>query len=472
MNEAEALKRDWETNPRWKGIQRTYKADTVLKLRGSIQVAYTLACLGTERFYYLVKNRPYVQALGAMSGNQSVEYVYGGQEVVYQSGWGIAADANLDGRTLTDQTRYSVKSILDLLRRINNAFKLEDRKQQLKGNGTKYWFAPIVADAEAGFGGKLNVNDLMEAMIEGGAAAVHFEDQVSSEKKCGHLGGKVLVPTSEFVQKLNEARLAADILGVPTVIIARTDARDAHLITSDVDERDRPFLTGEEKTSEGFYRMRGGMGMVITRALAYAPYADFLWFETNKPDLAEAKRFAEAVHAKYPGKLFAYNLSPSFNWLLNFAKKVLAELTNDKVQKMLAFIPNEILVDKSKSSEEKLLWNPDFKALVDKEIAEFQPKLGKMGYKFQFVTLAGFHALNLASFKLARGFAQRGMPAYVELQQEEFAAEKDGYPAAKHQEFVGTAYADAVVQAVSGGESSTSAMKGSTEEEQFNPRTK
>lgn len=466
MTKTEKLEFKWQNSKRWHGVRRDYSPADVLKLRGSVHVEHTLARLGANRFLYLTHNRPFVPALGAMSGNQAVQYVAGGLEAIYMSGWQVAADANLDGETYTDQSRYSVKSVPELVRRINNAFELEDRKQQLKGSGTKYWFAPIVADAEAGFGGKLNAFDLMKMMIRAGAAGVHFEDQLSSEKKCGHLGGKVLVPTSEFVCKLNEARLAADVLDVPTVIIARTDARDSHLITSDVDERDRPFLTGE-RTTEGFYRMRGGMDAVIARALAYAPYADLLWFETSKPDLAEAKRFAEAVHAQYPGKLLAYNCSPSFNWLVNFAKKVLGSLTNDAAQKILGSIPNEILVDKSTSSEEKYLFNPDFRALVEKEIAEFQPELGKLGFKFQFVTLAGFHALNLISFQMARGYAQRGMSAYVELQQEEFAEEKNGYAAAKHQEFVGTAYADAVVQAVSGGESSTTAMEGSTEKDQF-----
>lgn len=466
MTQAEKLEFKWQNSKRWRGIKRNFTAETVLKLRGSVRIENTLARLGSKHLWFVLNERPFVPALGAMSGNQAVQYVAGGSEVIYMSGWQVAADANADGQTHTDQSRYSVKSVPDLVRRINNAFKLEDRKQQLKSGGTKYWFAPIVADAEAGFGGELNAFDLMEAMIQAGASGVHFEDQLSSAKKCGHLGGKVLVPTSEFIRKLNAARLAADVLDVPTVIIARTDARDSHLITSDADERDRRFLTGE-RTVEGFYRMRGGMDAVIARALAYAPYADLLWFETSKPDLAEAKRFAEAIHAQYPGKLLAYNCSPSFNWLVNFAKKVKGSLSNDVAQKMLASIPNEVLVDKSMSSEERFLTNPDFRALVEKEIAEFQPELGKLGFKFQFVTLAGFHALNLISFQMARGYAQRGMSAYVELQQQEFAEEKNGYGAAKHQEFVGTAYADAVVQAVSEGESSVTALKGSTEEEQF-----
>lgn len=417
---AEQLERVWETDSRWRGVKRAYKPEAVLKLRGLARQENTLGYYLAKQFWDLINDRPFVPALGAMSGNQAVQYVAGGLEAIYMSGWQVAADANLDGQTYTDQSRYSVNSVPELVRRINNAFRLEESKEKLKG-GTKRWFVPIVADAEAGFGGELNAFDLMRAMIQAGAAGVHFEDQLSSAKKCGHLGGKVLVPTSEFIRKLNAARLAADVMDTPTVLIARTDARDAHLITSDIDDRDKPFLTGE-RTSEGFYRMRGGMDAVIARALAYAPYADLLWFETSKPDLAEAKRFAEAIHAQYPGKLLAYNLSPSFNWK---------------------------------------------KTLDDETIAKFQEELGKMGYKFQFVTLAGFHALNLISFQMARGFAQRGMSAYVELQQEEFSEEPNGYAAARHQEFVGTEYADAVVQAVSGGESSTTAMEGSTEAEQF-----
>lgn len=415
------LEASWKEDPRWKGIKRTYTAEDVFKLRGSLQIEYTLAHKGAERLWELLHTEPYVKALGALTGNQAVQQVRAGLKAIYLSGWQVAADANLAGQMYPDQSLYPVNSVPNVVKRINQALQRADQIQHSEGEGDIYWYAPIVADAEAGFGGPLNVFELMKSMIEAGAAGVHFEDQLASEKKCGHLGGKVLIPTSHAIRNLTAARLAADVMGVPTLIIARTDANAAQLITSDIDPRDREFLTGE-RTPEGFYRVRDGLEAAIARGLAYAPYADLIWCETAEPDLEEARRFAEAIHEKFPGKLLAYNCSPSFNW-------------------------------KQK--------------LDDATIAKFQDELGKMGYKFQFVTLAGFHALNHSMFQLARGYRDRGMSAYAELQQAEFASERDGYTATRHQREVGTGYFDEVSMVISGGTSSTTALKGSTEEEQF-----
>ncbi len=406
---------------RWAGIQRDYSAADVERLRGSIRIRYTLAELGAERLWELLHTRPYVHALGALTGNQAMQMVKAGLEAIYLSGWQVAADANLAGQMYPDQSLYPANSVPAVVKRINQTLQRADQIAHLEGERSTYWFAPIVADAEAGFGGPLNAFELMKALIEAGAAGVHFEDQLASEKKCGHLGGKVLVPTSAFIRILNAARLAADVCGVPTLLIARTDADSAALLTSDIDERDRPFLTGE-RTPEGFYRTRSGLDQAIARGLAYAPYADLIWCETSHPDLDEARRFAEAIRAEHPEKLLAYNCSPSFNWR---------------------------------------------KKLDDTTIARFQRELGALGYKFQFVTLAGFHALNLAMFELARGYRQRGMAAYADLQQAEFASEVSGYTATKHQREVGTGYFDAVAQAVSNGSSSTTALEGSTETAQF-----
>ncbi|HKW63926.1 MAG TPA: isocitrate lyase [Candidatus Acidoferrum sp.] len=413
---------NWSSDPRWCGITRPYAYSDVLRLRGSIQIEYTLARLGAERLWNLMQAEPYVPALGAITGNQAIEMVQAGLKAIYGSGWQVAADNNTAGDVYPDQSLYPCNSAPELVKRINRALLRADQIESAEGkkSGT-YWFAPIVADAEAGFGGSLNAYELMKAMIEAGAAAVHFEDQLSSAKKCGHLGGKVVVPTREFVEKLIAARLAADVCGVPTILIARTDANSAGLLLSDADPRDREFIYGE-RTSEGFYQFRGGIDAAIARGLAYAPYADMIWCETSTPDLAEAKKFADAIHAKFPGKLLAYNCSPSFNW-----KKKLDDVT----------------------------------------IANFQQELGKMGYKFQFVTLAGFHALNMSMFHLARGYAQAGMTAYSKLQQEEFAAQELGYCAVTHQKFVGTGYFDEIAQVVSSGNSSTTALAGSTEAEQF-----
>ncbi len=419
--EVKKLEASWKEDPRWKGIKRTYSAEDVVKLRGSLQIEYTLARKGAERLWELLHTEPYVKALGALTGNQAVQQVKAGLKAIYLSGWQVAADANLAGQMYPDQSLYPVNSVPHVVKRINQALQRADQIQHSEGVGDIYWFAPIVADAEAGFGGPLNVFELMKSMIEAGAAGVHFEDQLASEKKCGHLGGKVLIPTSHAIRNLTAARLAADVMGVPTLIIARTDANAAQLITSDIDPRDREFLTGE-RTPEGFYRVRSGLEAAIARGLAYAPYADLIWCETSEPDLEEARRFAEAIHEKFPGKLLAYNCSPSFNW-------------------------------KQK--------------LDDATIAKFQDELGKMGYKFQFVTLAGFHALNHSMFQLARGYRDRGMSAYAELQQAEFASERDGYTATRHQREVGTGYFDEVSMVISGGTSSTTALKGSTEEEQF-----
>jgi isocitrate lyase len=422
VRDPKQIERDWENNPRWNGITRTYSAEEVLKLRGSIDIEYTLAELGADRLWRLLEDDPYVAALGALTGNQAIQQVRAGLKAIYLSGWQVAADANLSGHMYPDQSLYPSNSVPQVVKRINQALQRADQIECSEGKSpSTYWFAPIVADAEAGFGGCLNAFELMKSMIEAGAAAVHFEDQLASEKKCGHLGGKVLVPTSQFIRTLTAARLAADVCGVPTLVVARTDANSATLMTSDVDERDTAFLTGE-RTSEGFYGITGGIEMAIARAIAYAPYADLLWMETSTPDLEEARRFAEAVHAKFPGKMLAYNCSPSFNW----AKKLDAET-----------------------------------------IASFQQQLGEMGYKFQFVTLAGFHALNYSMYELARTYRAEGMTAYSSLQQAEFAAEKNGYTATKHQREVGTGYFDEVAKIVSAGQASTIALENSTEAAQF-----
>jgi len=422
MLTAAEMTRQWHSETRWKGTKRPYSSQQVIRLRGSIQVEHTLARLGAERLWSLLHREPYVAALGALTGNQAVQQVQAGLQAIYLSGWQVAADANDAGHMYPDQSLYPADSVPNVVRKINNALLRADQIHHMDGKNGVHWMAPIVADAEAGFGGTLNAFELMKAMIEAGAACVHFEDQLSSAKKCGHLGGKVLVPTSEAIQKLVAARLAADVLGVPTLIMARTDADSAHLLTSDIDPRDKEFLTGE-RTAEGFFRIRGGIESAIARAISYAPYADLIWCETSHPDLEEARRFAEAVHAKYPGKLLAYNCSPSFNW-----KKNLDDIT----------------------------------------IARFQSELAKMGYKFQFVTLAGFHALNLSMFELARGYKQSGMTAYSRLQEKEFARETAyGYQAVKHQRFVGTGYFDALTQVIAGGSASTTALEGSTEQEQF-----
>jgi isocitrate lyase len=411
---------------RWDGIERPYTTEDVERLRGSVVVEHTLARLGAERLWSLLQTEPFVPSLGALTGNQAVQMVKAGLPAIYVSGWQVAADANLSGHTYPDQSLYPANSAPALVRRINNALLRADQIHWAEGDRDGNWLAPIVADAEAGFGGALNAFELMKAMIEAGAAGVHFEDQLASEKKCGHLGGKVLVPTSQFVRTLVAARLAADVLDVPTLLVARTDALSATLLTSDVDERDRPFCTGE-RTPEGFFRVEAGLESAIARSLAYAPYADLIWFETSTPDLGEAREFAQAVHERFPGKLMAYNCSPSFNWKRN---------------------------------------------LDDEQIASFQADLGALGYRYQFVTLAGFHALNAAMFDLAQGYAAEGMSAYVRLQEHEFALEQDGYSASRHQREVGAGYFDHVVEAVSGGESSTLALRGSTEEEQFHAKEK
>jgi isocitrate lyase len=415
---------NWATDPRWHGITRSYSYADVLRVRGSVQIEYTLARLGAERLWNLMHTNAYVPALGAVTGNQAIEMVQGGLQAIYASGWQVAADANTSGDVYPDQSLYPCDSAPALVRRINRALLRADQIESAEGkpSGT-HWLAPIVADAEAGFGGSLNAYELMKSMIEAGTAAVHFEDQLSSAKKCGHLGGKVVVPIREFIEKLTAARLAADVCGVPTLLIARTDANSAGLLLSDADPRDREFICGG-RTVEGFFQFRGGLEAAIARGLAYAPYADMLWCETSTPDVAEAKAFADAVHAKFPGKLLAYNCSPSFNW-----KKKLDDVT----------------------------------------IANFQHELGKMGYKFQFVTLAGFHALNASMFHLARDYAQSGMTGYSRLQQQEFAAQELGYRAVTHQRFVGTGYFDEIARIVSSGHTSTTALAGSTEAEQFRP---
>jgi isocitrate lyase len=407
---------------RWDGIERPYTEEEIRRLRGSVQMEHTLARLGAERLWKLLQEQQYVATLGAMTGGQAVEMVKAGVEAIYLSGWQVAADANLAGETYPDQSLYPATSAPALVRRLNKALQRADQIEWAEGSANgRYWLAPIVADAEAGFGGALNAFELMKAFIEAGAAGVHFEDQLASEKKCGHLGGKVLVPTQQFIRTLAAARLAADVCDVPTVLVARTDALSATLITSDVDERDQQFISGE-RTPEGFFLVESGLDSAIARGLAYAPYADLIWFETSTPDLGEAREFADAIHERFPGKLLAYNCSPSFNWKRH---------------------------------------------LEDGEIADFQDRLAEMGYRFQFVTLAGFHALNASMFELARGYVEEGMPAYVRLQEREFELEPEGYTATRHQREVGAGYFDLVAQAVSGGESSTLALKGSTEEAQF-----
>lgn len=418
------LQESWELDSRWNGVKRPYSAEEVIKLRGSVDIEQTLARRGAEKLWKLVNEEDFVNALGALTGNQAVQQVKAGLKAIYLSGWQVAADANLSGNMYPDQSLYPANSVPSVVKRINQALQRADQITHSEGDNSIDWFAPIVADAEAGFGGQLNVFELMKAMIEAGAAGVHFEDQLSSEKKCGHLGGKVLLPTQTAVRNLIAARLAADVMGVPTLVVARTDANAADLITSDVDPYDAPFITGE-RTTEGFFRVNAGLDQAISRGLAYAPYADLVWCETSEPDLEEARRFAEAIHEKYPGKLLAYNCSPSFNWK---------------------------------------------KKLDDDTIAKFQVELGKMGYKFQFVTLAGFHALNHSMFELARGYKDRGMAAYSELQQAEFASEVNGYTATRHQREVGTGYFDQVSMVITGGTSSTTALKGSTEEAQFHEK--
>ena len=406
---------------RWNGVERPYAEEDVRKLRGSIKINYTLADLGSRKLWELLNTEDYVHSLGALTGNQAMQQVRAGLKAIYCSGWQCAADANISGQMYPDQSLYPANSVPQLVKRINQALQRADQIEHSEGNMSRDWFAPIVADAEAGFGGPLNAFELMKGMIESGAAGVHFEDQLSSEKKCGHLGGKVLVPTKQFIKTLVAARLAADVCGVPTVLIARTDANSAKLLTSDVDEYDHEFMTGE-RTPEGFYRVQGGLDQAIARGLAYAPYWDLIWCETSKPDLDEARKFAESIHEKFPGKMLAYNCSPSFNWKKN---------------------------------------------LDDETIAKFQCELGAMGYKYQFVTLAGFHSLNMSMFELATGYRDNGMTSYSALQEKEFASEDIGYTATRHQREVGTGYFDAVNQTISGGESSTLALKESTEEEQF-----
>lgn len=420
-NRIQQLKESWAMEKRWEGIERTYSAEEVIKLRGSIDIEHTLARRGANKLWQLLHTEEYVHALGALTGNQAVQQAKAGLKAIYLSGWQVAADANLAGQMYPDQSLYPSNSVPAVVKRINQALQRADQIQHMEGEGETDYYLPIVADAEAGFGGQLNVFELMKSMIEAGAAAVHFEDQLSSEKKCGHLGGKVLLPTQTAVRNLIAARLAADVMGVPTLIVARTDADAADLITSDMDERDKAFLTGE-RTIDGFYRTKAGIEQAIARGLAYAPYADLVWCETSEPNLKDARRFAAAIHAKYPGKLLAYNCSPSFNWK---------------------------------------------KKLSDREIQIFQKEIAKMGYKFQFVTLAGFHVLNYGMFELARKYRDRGMEAYSELQQQEFASEKYGYTATRHQREVGTGYFDEVAQVISGGTSSTTALKNSTEAAQF-----
>ncbi len=419
--QAQALSKEWAESPRWKGIKRNYTAEDVVRLRGSVQVEHTLAKRGSEKLWNLLHTEPFVNALGALTGNQAMQQVKAGLKAIYLSGWQVAGDANLAGEMYPDQSLYPANSVPMVVKRINNTLTRADQIQWSEGKDEVDFFAPIVADAEAGFGGVLNAFELMKAMIEAGASGVHFEDQLASVKKCGHMGGKVLVPTREAVEKLNAARLAADVLGTPTILVARTDAEAADLLTSDVDDNDKAFCTGE-RTVEGFFKTRPGVDKAISRGLAYAPYADLIWCETGKPDLAFAKKFAEAIHAKFPGKMLSYNCSPSFNWKKN---------------------------------------------LDDATIAKFQKELGAMGYKFQFITLAGFHALNYSMFNLAHGYARNQMSAFVELQEAEFKAAEKGFTAVKHQREVGTGYFDAVTQAIQQGQSSTTALHGSTEDEQF-----
>ena len=416
----DALETDWAQNPRWKGIKRGYTAADVVRLRGSLPIEHTLAQRGAEKLWNLINSEPFVNSLGALTGNQAMQQVKAGLKAIYLSGWQVAGDANSNGEMYPDQSLYAVDSVPKVVKRINATLKRADEIQWSEGKNDIDYFAPIVADAEAGFGGVLNAFELMKALIDAGAAGVHFEDQLAAAKKCGHMGGKVLVPTREAVAKLVAARLAADTMGVPTILLARTDAEAGDLVTSDVDDNDRPFCTGE-RTVEGFFRTRNGLDQAISRGLAYAPYADLIWCETGKPDLAFAKAFADAIHAKFPGKLLAYNCSPSFNWKKN---------------------------------------------LDDATIAKFQRELGAMGYKFQFITLAGFHSLNYGMFDLAYGYARHNMSAFVELQEKEFAAAERGFTAVKHQREVGTGYFDAVTTTIEK-EASTAALKGSTEDEQF-----
>jgi isocitrate lyase len=428
QNQAQLMRDEWATHPRWEGVTRTYTPEDVLKLRGSVRIEYTLATLGAQRLWELLHHEPYVHALGAQTGAQAVQQVQAGLRAIYVSGWQVAGDANTAGQTYPDQSLYPADAVPTLVRRINNALLRSDQIMHMEGRDDRspHWLAPIVADAEAGFGGVLNAYELMKAMIEAGAAGVHFEDQLSSAKKCGHMGGKVLVPTAEAEQKLIAARLAADVAGVPTVLVARTDADAASLLTSDIDERDQSFMTGE-RTAEGFYRVKSGLDQAIARGLAYAPFADLIWCETSHPDLEQARKFAEAIHAKFPGKLLSYNCSPSFNWSAN--------LDRDTIRR-------------------------------------FQRELGAMGYKFQFVTLAGFHALNTSMFDLAHGYRDHGMAAYATLQDHEFDLEADfGYRAVKHQSFVGAGYFDLLNKTITAGRASTCAMEGSTEEEQFTEQT-
>jgi isocitrate lyase len=415
------LEHDWATSGRWQGLRRPYSPADVVRLRGSVQVEHTLARLGAERLWKLLHMEDYIAALGALTGNQAIQQVKAGLKAIYLSGWQVAADANLAGQMYPDQSLYPANSVPNVVKKINQAFQRADQIQTSEGQGDTYWFAPIVADAEAGFGGPLNVFELVKALVEAGAAGVHLEDQLASEKKCGHMGGKVLIPTQQAVRNLVAARLAMDVLGVPTLLIARTDANGAFLLTSDIDPYDQKFLTGK-RMPEGFFEIKGGLESAIARGLAYAPYSDLIWCETSEPNLDEAREFAERIHAEFPGKMLAYNCSPSFNW-----KKKLGQAT----------------------------------------IARFQQELGALGYKFQFITLAGFHALNHSMFELARGYKARGMAAYSELQEAEFASEPYGYTAVRHQWEVGTGYFDEVAQVISGGTSSTTALAGSTEEAQF-----
>ena len=423
-DEVDLIRFEWDNDPRWKGISRPYTPEDVLKLRGTLRIEYSFAEAGAKRLWYLLQTEDYIAALGALTGNQAVQQVEAGLQAIYLSGWQVAADANLAGEMYPDQSLYPSNSVPEVVRRINNALRRADQIQVLDGRKQgPNWFAPIIADAEAGFGGPLNAFELMKQMIDAGAAGVHFEDQLASAKKCGHLGGKVLVPTQEFINKLISSRLAADICGVPTVLVARTDAEAAKLLTSDVDERDKAFITSQDRTSEGFFYVKNGVDAAIARGLAYAPYADMVWCETSRPDIAEAKKFAEGIKSVYPEKLLAYNCSPSFNWKGN---------------------------------------------LDDSEIAKFQRELAAMGYKFQFVTLAGFHTLNMGMFDLALSYKKKGMLAYSNFQQAEFTHEKeDGYMGITHQKFVGTGYFDRVVNCISGGESSVEALEGSTEKDQF-----
>jgi len=420
QQQAAALEKDWAENPRWKGIKRNYSAEDVVRLRGSLPIEHTLAKRGAEKLWTLINTEPFVNTLGALTGNQAMQQVKAGLKAIYLSGWQVAGDANSNGEMYPDQSLYAVDSVPKVVKRINSTFQRADQIQWSEGKNDIDFFAPIVADAEAGFGGVLNAFELMKSMIDAGAAGVHFEDQLASVKKCGHMGGKVLVPTREAVAKLTAARLAADVMGTSTILLARTDAEAADLVTSDVDANDKPFLTGE-RTVEGFFKSRNGLEQSISRGLAYAPYADLIWCETGKPDLAFAKAFADAIHAKFPGKLLAYNCSPSFNWKKN---------------------------------------------LDDATIAKFQRELGAMGYKFQFITLAGFHSLNYGMFDLAYGYARNNMTAFVELQEKEFAAAERGFTAVKHQREVGTGYFDAVTTTIER-DASTAALKGSTEDEQF-----